>query len=84
MLKTKDAAKLLEVSTYTINRWRREGVLLHGVHYCCYNKRTFRYYQDALERLVADGNDPEARRRYALSLLTPQSTSEEVSHEPVN
>ena len=70
-----EAAKLLSISTWTLQVYRKK-FWTQGIHFQCLNSRTIRYHEGLLRDWLANFSDPQAYQKgievYLASLLSNQ------------
>jgi hypothetical protein len=62
-----EAAKLVALAPSTLSEYRREKLLVEGLHYVRYTGRSYRYFGDALYHWATHRQQPEEHHAWLLA-----------------
>lgn len=62
-----EAAKLISLSRVQINRLRKNGTFIEGIHFVQYSERNYRYFEDSLYHWATHQKTPDEHREWILS-----------------
>jgi hypothetical protein len=67
MIRVRDAAILIDMSTTTLRRLRQSGAITEGCHYIRYGKKDFRYLSEALWHWAQNQHQPKIHQDWLAS-----------------